>query len=56
LIRCVLLILRPTEASPTHWSTKDIAQRLDLSVHTLETHRAQIKDRREIRDIAFPVS
>ena len=33
-------------------STKDIAQRLDLSVRTVETHRAQIMDRLEIRDIA----
>ena len=33
-------------------STKDIAQRLELSVRTVETHRAQIMDRLEIRDIA----
>ena len=33
-------------------STKDIAQRLDLSVRTVETHRAQIMDRLAIRDIA----
>ena len=33
-------------------STKDIAQRLDLSVRTVETHRAQIMDRLEIRDVA----
>ena len=33
-------------------STKDIAQKLDLSVRTVETHRAQIMDRLEIRDIA----
>lgn len=33
-------------------STKDIAQRLDLSVRTVETHRAQIMDRLNIHDIA----
>jgi DNA-binding NarL/FixJ family response regulator len=33
-------------------STKDIAQKLELSVRTVETHRAQIMDRLQIRDIA----
>ena len=32
-------------------STKQIAQRLDLSVKTVETHRAQLMDRLEIHDI-----
>jgi len=33
-------------------STRDIAQRLHLSVKTVETHRAQIMDRLDIRDVA----
>ena len=33
-------------------STKDIAQKLDLSVRTVETHRPQIMDRLQIREIA----
>lgn len=33
-------------------STKDIAQKLGLSVRTVETHRAQIMDRLQIRDLA----
>jgi DNA-binding NarL/FixJ family response regulator len=32
-------------------STKQIAQRLDLSVKTVETHRAQLMERLEIHDI-----
>ncbi len=33
-------------------STKEVAQMLDLSVKTVETHRAQIMDRLGIRDLA----
>jgi|SRR6267142_1909722 len=33
-------------------STKEIAYRLELSVKTVETHRAQLMDRLSIRDIA----
>ncbi|GMV50644.1 response regulator transcription factor [Nitrospirales bacterium NOB] len=33
------------------WSTKQIAQRLDLSVKTVETHRAQLMERLEIHDV-----
>jgi DNA-binding NarL/FixJ family response regulator len=33
-------------------STKDIARKLNLGVRTVETHRVQIMDRLEIRDIA----
>jgi DNA-binding NarL/FixJ family response regulator len=33
-------------------STKEIAYRLELSVKTVETHRAQLMERLEIRDIA----
>lgn len=33
-------------------STKQIAQRLDLSVKTVETHRTQLMERLEIHDIA----
>jgi DNA-binding NarL/FixJ family response regulator len=33
-------------------STKEIAYRLELSVKTVETHRAQLMDRLRIRDIA----
>jgi DNA-binding NarL/FixJ family response regulator len=33
-------------------SSKDIARELDLSIKTVETHRAQIMDRLEIRDVA----
>lgn len=33
-------------------STKQIAQRLDLSVKTVETHRAQLMERLEIHDVA----
>ena len=33
-------------------STKEIAYRLELSVKTVETHRAQLMDRLHIRDIA----
>ena len=33
-------------------STKEIAFRLELSVKTVETHRAQLMDRLQIRDIA----
>jgi DNA-binding NarL/FixJ family response regulator len=33
-------------------STREIAQRLHLSVKTVETHRAQIMDRLDIRDVA----
>jgi DNA-binding NarL/FixJ family response regulator len=32
-------------------STKQIAQRLDLSVKTIETHRAQLMERLEIHDV-----
>lgn len=32
-------------------STKQIAQRLDLSVMTVETHRAQLMERLEIHDV-----
>jgi DNA-binding NarL/FixJ family response regulator len=33
-------------------STKEVAQLLELSVKTVETHRAQIMDRLEIHDVA----
>ena len=33
-------------------STRDIAERLHLSVKTVETHRAQLMDRLDIRDVA----
>jgi len=33
-------------------STKEIAYRLELSVKTVETHRAQLMERLQIRDIA----
>ena len=33
-------------------STKEIAFRLELSVKTVETHRAQLMERLQIRDIA----
>src|SRR5437879_13877034 len=33
-------------------STKEIAYRLELSVKTVETHRAQLMDRLQLRDIA----
>jgi len=33
-------------------STKEIAHRLELSVKTVETHRAQLMERLQIRDIA----
>jgi DNA-binding NarL/FixJ family response regulator len=33
-------------------STKEIARRLELSVKTVENHRAQIMDRLDIRDVA----
>lgn len=33
-------------------SSKEIARRLDLSVKTVETHRAQLMDRLQIRDVA----
>ena len=33
-------------------STKEIAFRLKLSIKTIETHRAQIMERLEIRDVA----
>ena len=33
-------------------STREIAQRLHLSVKTVETHRAQLMDRLDIRDVA----
>lgn len=33
-------------------STKEIARRLDLSVKTVETHRAQLMDRLDIHDVA----
>lgn len=33
-------------------SSKEIARRLDLSVKTIETHRAQLMDRLQIRDVA----
>jgi len=32
-------------------TTKDIAQRLDLSIRTVETHRAELMARLEIRDV-----
>lgn len=32
-------------------STKDIARRLDLSIKTIETHRAQLMDRLNIHDV-----
>ncbi|MBP7360985.1 MAG: response regulator transcription factor, partial [Nitrospira sp.] len=32
-------------------STKQIAQRLDLSVKTVETHRAQLMERLDIHDV-----
>jgi DNA-binding NarL/FixJ family response regulator len=34
------------------YSTKEIARRLDLSVKTVETHRAQLMDRLDIHDVA----
>ncbi len=34
------------------FSTREIAERLSLSVKTVETHRAQIMDRLRIRDVA----
>src|SRR6266481_232557 len=34
------------------WSTKEIAQKLDLGIKTVETHRAQLMDRLDIHDIA----
>jgi DNA-binding NarL/FixJ family response regulator len=33
-------------------STREIAQRLHVSVKTVETHRAQLMDRLGIRDVA----
>jgi len=33
-------------------STKDIARTLNISVKTVETHRAQLMDRLDIHDIA----
>lgn len=33
-------------------STKQIAQRLNLSIKTIETHRAQLVERLDIHDIA----
>ena len=33
-------------------SSKEIARELDLSIKTVETHRTQIMDRLEIRDLA----
>ena len=33
-------------------SSKEIARSLDLSIRTIETHRAQIMDRLNIRDLA----
>ncbi|MDH4304687.1 MAG: response regulator transcription factor, partial [Nitrospira sp.] len=33
------------------YTTKDIAQRLNLSVKTVETHRAQLMERLEIHDV-----
>jgi DNA-binding NarL/FixJ family response regulator len=33
-------------------STKEVAQLLNLSVKTVETHRAQIMDRLDIHDLA----
>jgi len=33
-------------------STKEIAQALDLSTKTVETHRAQLMDRLDIHDVA----
>jgi DNA-binding NarL/FixJ family response regulator len=32
-------------------TTKDIAQRLNLSVKTIETHRSQLMERLEIHDV-----
>jgi DNA-binding NarL/FixJ family response regulator len=32
-------------------TTKDIAQRLNLSVKTVETHRSQLMERLEIHDV-----
>ena len=33
-------------------STKEIAQKLDLGIKTVETHRAQLMERLDIHDIA----
>jgi DNA-binding NarL/FixJ family response regulator len=33
-------------------TTKEIARRLDISVKTVETHRAQIMERLNIREVA----
>jgi DNA-binding NarL/FixJ family response regulator len=33
-------------------STRDIAERLSISIKTAETHRAQIMERLNIRDVA----